>query len=159
VTDEPIIYLAGPVAHKEDGGASWREAIKDAYANEPVGFRDPLSKYNVPAQDLTVVNGTSEPDDDTTVGTREIVEGDKELIDETDAVLVGYEPVRSIGTPMEVMYAFERDIPIGLWLRDADGDISPWYKEHVSFTVKHMTAGVNGLMLLTNEENELDTHV
>lgn len=145
MTDEPVIYLAGPVAHKHDGGASWREAIKDAYASEPVEFRDPLSKYNVPAQDLTVVDGTSDPDDELTVGTLEIVEGDKELIDESDAVLVGYEPVRSIGTPMEVMYAYERDMPVGLWIRERDGALSPWYKEHVIFTRDHMTEVVDAL--------------
>jgi len=145
---EPIIYLAGPVAHKDDGGASWREAIKDAYEDEPVEFRDPLDKYNVPAQDLDVVPGESDPDEDTTVGVREIVEGDKELIDESDGILVGYEPVRSVGTPMEVMYAYERDMPIGMWVRDEDGTFSPWYRGHVTFTASYMTHTVTTLRQL-----------
>ena len=48
---DPTVYLAGPVAAYDDGGARWRNAIKDEFSD--VEFKDPLSKYNVPLDDLT----------------------------------------------------------------------------------------------------------
>jgi len=73
-------------------------------------------------------------DRDDTVSVGEIVTSDKALIDKSDAILVGYTAVRSIGTPMEVMYAYDRDIPTALWIRDGTDseDLSPWYRHHVT---------------------------
>ena len=127
------IYLAGPVAALADGGASWRERVGREYG-EQYDFQNPLAKYNVPVDDLTIVDGVSDPDDETTVGTDEIVTDDKEKILKSDAVLVGYEAVHSIGTPMEVMFAYERDMPVAVWIRDDTGimDLSPWYLHHAT---------------------------
>ena len=131
---KPIIYLAGPVRNLEDGGAGWRVAIEERYG-EQYDFRNPLDKYNVPAEDLTVVSGRSDPEDESTVGTTEIVEGDKELLRESDAVLVGHHDVQQIGTPMEVMWAYDRGYPIALVSYDVIdmADLSPWYREHVGY--------------------------
>lgn len=130
---ETTIYLAGPVASMADGGASWRDEIIDTYG-DTYDFRNPLSKYNVPAQDLTIVDGTSNPDDDHTVGTAEIVESDKQMLRECDGVLLGYSQVHSIGSPMETMWAHERHYPIALWVRDGTDfeDLSPWYRYHAT---------------------------
>lgn len=145
------IYLAGPVGHVEDGGAGWRSEAIDLYDDE-YDFRDPLSKYNVPVEGLTVVDGTSNPNTDETVGVDEIVEGDKKLLRESDGVLVGYSAVRSIGTPMEVMWAHERDYPVAIWVRDeTDFDtLSPWYRHHATaitnslqFALGHIDRQVN----------------
>ncbi|AAM88748.1 hypothetical protein PhiCh1p75 [Natrialba phage PhiCh1] len=126
------VYLAGPVGHSEDAGMGWREDLEAEYA-DGFAFNNPLSKYNVPADNLSVVDGVSDADNDETVGVDEIVRGDKQLLEGSDAVLVGYEPVRSIGTPMEVMWAYERDYPIALWpIHGAwESNLSPWYRYHI----------------------------
>ena len=92
-----------------------------------------MSKYNIPVGDLQVVDSANHGGDNT-VSVEEIVEGDKELLRQSDAVLVGYSAVRSIGTPMEVMWARERDMPVALWIRDgtAVDELSPWYRYHAT---------------------------
>jgi len=127
------VYLAGPVAALDDGGAGWREQVGREYG-EQYEFQNPLAKYNVPLDDLTIVDGVSNSDYDTTVGTDEIVREDKQKLLASDAVLVGYEDVQSIGTPMEVMYAYEREMPVSVWVRDDTEimDLSPWYLHHAS---------------------------
>jgi nucleoside 2-deoxyribosyltransferase len=128
------IYLAGPVQHAPRGGAGWRETIIERYEGGEYEFLNPLSKYNVPLEALDVV-ADPDPADPETVGVRELVERDKGLIRDADGVLIGYSPRRSIGTPMEVMYAYAREIPTALWVRD-DTDIealSPWYRYHTDY--------------------------
>lgn len=136
--ERATIYLAGPVAAYSDGGAAWRDHVKAKFGDE-FDFRDPLSKYNVPAEDLEVVEGRSSAHDDTTVGVSEIVERDKRMIDESDGVLVGYTAVRSVGTPMEVMFAREREMPVAIWLRDDTDEeaLSPWYRYHSTAITDH----------------------
>ena len=143
MTSKPTIYLAGPVAAMVDGGAGWRDDIKEMFGAE-FDFRDPLSKYNVPAEDLEIVPGLSDSDDETTVGVYEIVEGDKQLLEESDGVLVGFSHVHSIGTPMEVMWAYERDYPVALWLRDDTrrDELSPWYRYHATSITTDPGAGL-----------------
>jgi len=126
------IYLAGPVQHAPRGGAGWRETVIERYEGGEYEFLNPLGKYNVPLEALDVV-ADPDPADPETVGVRELVERDKGLIRDADGILVGYSARRSIGTPMEVMYAYAREIPTALWVRD-DTDIealSPWYRYHV----------------------------
>ena len=129
--DITTIYLAGPVANVEDGGSQWRNELVESYPNSD--FNNPLDKYNAPAEDLTIV--TKPARGDTEVTHTEIVEGDKELLRESNAVLVGYTDVLSTGTPMEVMWAYERNYPITIWLRDGSilPDLSPWYQYHADF--------------------------
>lgn len=138
------IYLAGPVAACEDGGAGWRDEVMEYFADE-YEFRDPLSKYNVPVEGLSIVKGRSNPKNPETVGVEEIVEGDKELLRESDGVLVGYTPVRSIGTPMEVMWARERDYPVAIWVRDPATEfdaLSPWYRYHSTALTTNVEMGL-----------------
>lgn len=139
----PTIYLAGPVAHAPDGGAEWREDLIDRFGDR-YEFRNPLERFNVPADDLTVVPGVSNPDNPETVGVDEIVEGDKQLLDESDGVLVGYTDVRSDGSSMEVMWAREREYPVALWVRD-DTDfeaLSPWYRYHATEVTEEPEMGL-----------------
>lgn len=130
---EPTVYLAGPVAAYDDGGAVWRDGVQEVFADE-FDFRDPLAKYNIPAGDLDVVAGYSDPDNTETVGIDEVVENDLGLIDESDGILLGYTHVPSTGTPMEVMYARERDMPVALWVRDDTvfDDLPIWYRYHAT---------------------------
>lgn len=132
---KPLVYLAGPVRNDVDGGAVWRDDVIEVYS-DGVEFVNPLDKYNVPVEGLSVVGGDSEESNSDTVGVNEIVEGDKEMLEMCDAVLVGYSNVQSIGTPMEVMWAYERDYPVGIWIRDPQmnpEDLSPWYQYHADF--------------------------
>jgi len=146
---EPTIYLAGPVAAYDDGGAAWRAWIKDQFPD--VDFRDPLAKYNVPVEDLTITATETPFEGEISVDT--LVESDKELLRVSDGVLVGYTDVQSVGTPMEVMWARERDYPVALWVRDdtAFDELSPWYRHHVTacttdveLAIAHLTERVGG---------------
>lgn len=130
-----VVYLAGPVQAYQDGGAAWRDRIIRQFDDE-FDFRNPLDKYNVPVEDLTIVDGAGTSTDGV-VSVTELVEADKDLLEESDAVLVGYSDVQSVGTPMEVMWAYERDIPVAVWLRDDTSyeDLSPWYRYHAGAVV------------------------
>lgn len=110
-----MIYLAGPIKEVSDNGAIWRNTIKTNYLDKQ--FYDPLAHLNATEQE---------------VDSERIVKCDKAGINESDAVLVGYQSVQSVGTPMEVMYAYERDLPIALWVRDDTkiADLSDWYRFH-----------------------------
>jgi len=145
MTDKPTVYLAGPVRFADDGegglALGWRDRFEARFGDR-FEVRNPLSKYNVPLDDLRIKPGISNPNDETTVGVDELVRNDKQMIEGADVVLVGYKPVRSVGTPMEVMYAYERDIPVVLWGRDGDFDLSPWYKYHVDFALGSMDDAV-----------------
>lgn len=128
MSDAPRVYLAGPVQHKPDGGAAWRTAIEEAVPD--IDWRNPLAKYNVPVDGIDIV--AEETDAPDTVTPADIVDGDKELLRDSDAVLVGYSDAKQIGTPMEVMFAYDRYMPVVIWLRDETdhADLSPWYRYH-----------------------------
>jgi len=145
MSDRPTIYLAGPVMSMDDGGAGWREDV-EAYCGDAFETRNPLSKYNLPVDDLQVVDDASHGGD-AVVSVSEIVETDKHLLAESDAVLVGYSKVHSIGTPMEVMWAYERDMPIVLWSRDFTprSQLSPWYRYHVDHVVSDLPIALQAI--------------
>lgn len=149
------IYLAGPVANVEGGGAGWREDVIEEYGGLPydVEFANPLAKYNAPADDLRIIDGVSDADDEETVGADEIVRSDKQLILGSDALLVGYEAVQSVGTPMEVMFAHARDIPIAVWIRDETlrEKLSPWYRHHAGCVTYLTGVAVEHLRRATGE--------
>lgn len=153
---DATIYLAGPVAEAPDSGSGWREMIIEEFG-ETVDFANPLSKYDVPAESLDIMPGTTD-ESDTTVGVDEIVESDKQMLANSDALFVGYSDVKSIGTPMEVMWAFERDIPVCLWVRDGTpyDDLSPWYRYHVSMAVNSPKLGLYNLCAGINSKQDPD---
>jgi len=129
----PTVYLAGPVRNLEDGGLSWRQEVRDKL--EPYyEIESPLDKYNPSVDDVTVVDEAN-PQDDSEVEFWEIVRSDKEQIDKSDVLFVGHANVQMIGTPMEVMYAYERDIPIVIWDMDDVGEknMSPWFRTHADY--------------------------
>lgn len=133
--DRPTVYLAGPVAHADAAGEPWRRRVMSTF-DDRFDFENPLDKYNVPADNLTIVPGHASrtAQENGRVGVADIVEGDKTKLLASDAVLVGYDPVRSVGTPMEVMWAYMHHYPVALWIRDGHADmdaLSPWYRYHV----------------------------
>lgn len=122
------VYLAGPVQHVNDHGTGWRDRVVESYSD---GFDllDPLDKYHVPVDNLTLTSVSTDADDEVSVG--EIVTSDKAMIDDADAVLVRWMKVPSCGTPMEVLYAYERDIPVVV-CDLSEGRISPWMEHHAT---------------------------
>jgi hypothetical protein len=142
---EPVVYLAGPVANVPDGGASWRESVEAEYGDE-IETRNPLENWNVPLDDLAI-SESPHADREGVVGYADIVESDLELLEESDAVLVGYEDIQSVGTPMEVRWAYERDYDIAIWVRDdtAVHDLSPWYLHHASAVTTSLELAVGHL--------------
>jgi nucleoside 2-deoxyribosyltransferase len=130
---DSTIYLAGPVASEPDDADLWRCETVEQYSGA-YDFENPLSKYNVPANDLTVVEGPTDSENPQQVGVAELVERDISMLERSDGVLVGYSDVQSIGTPMEVMWARERGYPVALWIRDgtAYSSLSPWYRYHAT---------------------------
>lgn len=137
---KPTIYLAGPVAHAADGGAGWRSTVEET-ANS-FETLNPLDKYNIPVDDLDIIHEGEAGDGEVTP--KEIVTNDKRLIDESDAILVGYSAVQSVGTPMEVMYAFDTPKPVVLWIRDETPAeaLSPWWYHHVSAVEDNLTSAL-----------------
>ena len=125
------VYLAGPVRNLDDGGLSWRQEVRDKL-KPYYEIESPLDKYNPSVEDIEVVD-QSFPQDDSKVECWEIVRSDKAQIDKSDVLFVGHANVQMIGTPMEVMYAYERDIPIAMWDMDDVGEenMSPWFRKHV----------------------------
>jgi nucleoside 2-deoxyribosyltransferase len=110
-----MIYLAGPIKEAADNGAIWRNTLKVNHLDKQ--FYDPLAHLDATTQD---------------VDSETVVKADKAGLNECDGVLVGYRDVQSVGTPMEVMYAYERDLPIALWVRDDTkiAGLSDWYRYH-----------------------------
>lgn len=143
MVSKPVVYLAGPVQHADDGGSGWRDYVLEEFGGQ-FNFRNPLSKYDVPTDDLDVVPGESDPSDPTTVGTREIVTEDKRLLAEADAILVGWEDVQSIGTPMEVYHGAQNDHAVAIWNRYG-ADLSPWFLEHVDHVSVELHTCLNAL--------------
>jgi hypothetical protein len=148
---ETAVYLSGPVAAYADGGAAWRDRVQREYRSR-LTFNDPLSKYNVPVEDLTVILGSS--DDPARVSATELVESDKEMLRDSDAVLVGYTDVQSIGTPMEVMWASERDVPVVIWIRDTTPvhDLSPWYQYHATAVTDDLRRAVERVDMAVGDD-------
>lgn len=110
------VYLAGPVAHSPDHGQPWRTFVKNR-RYDLFDWIDPTEKFGYEkAQEMTP---------------ERLVEADKTMIDEADAILVGYEHVVSVGTWREVEYALHRGKSVAIWMGPADGqpDLSPWVQE------------------------------
>lgn len=117
MSDTPTGYLAGPVLDAEDNGQSWRDDVKDSY--DQFEWLDPLDKY---------VHSEAIEDDEEWLPEM-IVEEDLAMIDEADFLLVRYDGQQTFGTPMEMFYASERNIPVFVvWA--ADIGLSPWVEHH-----------------------------
>jgi nucleoside 2-deoxyribosyltransferase len=136
----PTIYMAGPVQHVEDGGHGWREELQESDLDAQ--WNNPLDKYDLSIDDVQWVKDESKvPEDPASdveyVTSREIVQGDKNLIQKSDGVLIHLpESVPMWGTPMEMMYAYDRNIPIAA--SHGDFEVSPWLIDHADFRTMDM---------------------
>jgi len=114
------IYLAGAINGCTDAEAyNWRDKVRSHFYLLGIAkLKDPMVRDYRGREDACCA---------------EIVELDKRDIRESDILLVRWTKP-SVGTSMEVLYAFERDIPIILWV-DPGATISPWLRYHASLIV------------------------
>lgn len=130
------VYLAGPVRSVDDGGHGWRDWVTSTF--DQFEWMNPLDKYDSNANDVKVVESKDNVEEEGEVITRgELVKSDKNMIRRSDAMLVGWTKVPSVGTPMEVMLAYQQKMPIAVWLEPRgsmdlleEREFSPWLKYH-----------------------------
>jgi len=153
---KPTLYLAGPVQHADDHGVGWRETVTELVNSFETA--NPLDKYNIPVEDLTIVRGDADASGDNEIHARTIIKNDKRLIREADAILVGYEDVQMTGTPMEVCWCDEvcPETPIVVWMRDQTSrdELSPWW-EHADAFERSLTSALWQLRQRTDVEVDL----
>lgn len=121
-----LVYLAGPINGCSDAEAhEWRAA-----ASRILGGRvlDPMARDYRGSEDTNV---------------RDIVEGDKADIDACAAVLA-YCPRPSVGTSMEVLYAYERGIPVVVVVPEG-ASVSPWLRYHAVWLSTSVTRAAQWL--------------
>lgn len=112
------LYLAGPINGCSDFECNnWREAIKNDFGN-CFKFLDPMDR------DYRGMEGDFY---------REIVDLDKKDIREADIIVVMYVKP-SVGTSMEIFYAWTLGKPIVIWTDQKD--ISPWLRYHSTCIAK-----------------------
>ena len=120
------IYIAGPINGCTDEQANgWRSQVKAIHSD----VLDPM------ARDYRGNEAES---------VSQIVEGDKADIDACDAVLVYFERP-SVGTSMEVLYAWERNKPVFV-VNKSDKPVSPWLAYHSNGVFTEINAAISTLL-------------
>ena len=105
------IYLCGPINGCTDEECKdWRELIKSKWSGKTL---DPMRRDYRGKEDESV---------------NEIVEFDKIDVMNSDIILVNYDKP-SVGTSMEMLYAFERGKFVVVVAKDGT-KISPWMRYH-----------------------------
>mgnify|MGYP001560191080 CR=1 FL=1 len=111
---QPTVYLAGPIAGLTQSQATtWRDEAAKVLAGNGIQALQPIipiavGNYVIPALA-----------DETRIAPLEIFNVDMELLNEADVVLVGYPtgPRLSVGTAVEVGYAYAQRKPIVIWVQ------------------------------------------
>jgi nucleoside 2-deoxyribosyltransferase len=107
-----IIYLAGPINGATDAEMhDWRNDMTERLTGHTV--LSPAARDYRGHEDENV---------------EQIVEGDKADIDASD-IVIAFCPRPSVGTSMEVFYAFERDKHVVIYAPPGIS-ISPWLRYH-----------------------------
>lgn len=121
------LYLCGPINGCTDAEANdWRTLVKSLWPGECV---DPMVRDYRGREDECVA---------------EIVELDKQDIEACGALIVSYDKP-SVGTAMEILYAYERSIPVAV-VAAPGTRISPWLRYHASEIVPSYQAAVEWLL-------------
>ncbi len=108
------IYLAGAINGRSDAECvDWRQEMKSVFPEHELV--DPMVRDYRGKEEMNV---------------DAIVEQDKRDIFSCDVVLVRYDKP-SVGTSMEILYAWEQHIPIVLWTNQEN--LSPWLLYHCDF--------------------------
>ena len=111
---EPTVYLAGPIHHKPNDGRHWRRDVTTVLQDRGFAVINPLTA--VEANEATV----------------DVVGKDLDLIDNSDVLFVNWEHVPMAGTPMEIRYCYERDIPVIVHVDCPQDDLSGWVQYHAT---------------------------
>lgn len=123
------VYLAGPINGCTDAEANdWRTEAKKRLTDIKAKFLDPMARDYRGKEDESV---------------NDIVHGDKHDIDCCTHLLVYFEKP-SVGTSMEVIYAWERGIPVGI-INKSGKPLSPWLRYHSTFIKPSLKAAINWL--------------
>lgn len=133
------VYMAGPVHNTQDHGMGWRARIAGEY--DDIEWVDPTDAYDPTKTYDDIVRDWDGSD---------IVEKDLELLSECDAVLVHWENVVSVGTPMEIVYAHER-FAIPVVVQTTVDDVPIWLEEHADALVETFDEAVDHLERLTTD--------
>lgn len=105
------VYLCGAINGRSDADCKeWRERAKQLWPDAI----DPMRRDYRGKEEASF---------------SEIVEGDKADIDAADVLLVHYDGTPSVGTAMEMLYAWERGKHVVV-VCAADARISPWMRYH-----------------------------
>jgi len=123
-----IIYLAGAIdCVSPTFATSWRQTATSRLTAVGYSILDPTA-----GKDLT------HPDVNTTLYTpAQIVETDKAMIESANIILaeISRLDIPYVGTSMEILYAWERGIPVMVW----GGTKSYWIRYHA----KHVFEGLH----------------
>ena len=131
-TKSKSIYLAGPIAGcTDDQCKAWREQVKEQLGDKFVMF-DPFKRD---------YRGRMGKDD-----IKEIVEQDKAEIREADLVLANVWQF-SVGTIMEICYAYEQNKKVLTICPVNYNDLSPWLIYHSNYLVTSLDRAIE---LITN---------
>lgn len=125
------IYLAGAISDAPDSGMPWRRDVEDRLS-EGIEVDNPLDRIDVTDSHVEVVEASSEPD---AVLDGDLIVSDKSAIESSDVLLVNWQSnLIKTGTPMEVLFAYERGIPVVVWHSDrVREELSPWIRFHASY--------------------------
>lgn len=120
-------YLAGPInACSDDEVTAWRETVKATCSK--IEWVDPADRDFRGVEDETFTS---------------IVEGDKADIDRCDFVLAFcWQP--SYGTAMELLYAWEREIPV-IAVVPESAPVSPWVQYHATIVARSLEDGTRAV--------------
>lgn len=109
-----IVYLAGPINGCTDKEAhGWRDSLTESLNEVGHEVFNPMARDYRGREDENVAD---------------IVEGDKRDIDNSD-IVVAFCPRPSVGTSMEVYYAWSRGLRVLIYAPPA-APISPWLRYH-----------------------------
>lgn len=126
MTDQPTIYLAGPIHGCTDAEAcDWRTYVKQQYAGPTL---DPMRRDYRGSEDEAA---------------EQIVELDKTDVEVCDVLLANC-PRPSYGTAMEILYAWLMLKPVVVIL-PPEQPVSPWIRYHATVVVHTLDDALHAL--------------
>lgn len=131
----PLVYLAGPIEFAADDGKGWRnETIEMFPGIDYINPHDIFSREEIQRVYKPTFEGNIPQEDfDEFILDEEVTNQEKQEILRCDAVLVGFQDIKSRGTCMEMMFCYLNRIPIYIWNMDKLDDIPLWVTSHAQY--------------------------